>query len=107
MSISDEIRLRRERSDGITKNVVLEKNRKSYAISLHYHFSFLNDFVSSLFGCEEWLRFQLRKMIAREAMSEIFAAWYVRTYSTSYFITFINEIGLLHIFSSYENVMLL
>ena len=75
ISVADEVRLRRERSDGISRNVLLEKNRRSYAISLHYHLSSLSDFVSSLFGCEEWLRAQLKKMVAREAIAEVFAAW--------------------------------
>ena len=74
-SVADEVRIRREKSDGITRNVLLEKNRRSYAVFLHYHFSFLSDFVSSLFGCEEWLRAQMRRMVAREATAEMFDAW--------------------------------
>lgn len=51
------------------------QNRRSISVLLYYHLSFLSDFISSLFGCEEWLRVKVRLVITSEALAELFTAW--------------------------------
>ena len=42
---------------------------------LHAHFSLLNDFVSSLFGLEQWLRDKMRIVVCSEVKAYVFAKW--------------------------------
>ena len=65
---------------------IIEKNESSEKIDLikrdfvslllYGHISKLNDFIPSLFWCEEWLRQELKIILNSEIFKEIFYAWY-------------------------------
>lgn len=51
------------------------ERRPCVAIMLHAHMTTLSDFISSLFGCEEWLRKKIKFLLASEAVAETFSLW--------------------------------
>jgi hypothetical protein len=53
------------------------ERRPCVALLLHSHVTSLGGYISSLFGCEEWLRKKIRFLLASEALAETFSLWYV------------------------------
>ena len=49
--------------------------RDFVSLLLYGHISKLNDFIPSLFGCEEWLRKEFKIILKLETVKEIFYAW--------------------------------
>lgn len=49
--------------------------RDFVSLLLYGHISKLNDFIPSLFGCEEWLRKEFKIVLKLETVKEIFYAW--------------------------------
>ena len=56
------------------------ERRPCVALLLHSHVTSLGGYVSSLFGCEEWLRKKVKFLLASEALAETFSLWYVFYY---------------------------
>ena len=57
-----------------SEKIVLIK-RDFVSLLLYGHISKLNDFIPSLFGCEEWLRKEFKIVLKSEIVKEIFVAW--------------------------------
>ena len=70
-----------EKDKNFRKSIQLSKDfhsntrRRCIAMLLYFHFSFLSDNISSLFGCECWLRKMMKKKLNFEVQKEIFDAW--------------------------------
>ena len=64
-----------EHSTDVARNLLFQGNGRSSALILHFHISSLPNFIPSLFGCEEWLRAEMKKIVKHEVVAEIFAVW--------------------------------
>ena len=65
----------KERSTDVARNLLLQGSGRNSALMLHCHISSLPDFIPSLFGCEEWLRAEIKKIVRHEVVAVIFAVW--------------------------------
>ena len=76
--INDDVRENESKKKIENKNaLIIKENKRSAAVMMHYHLSLLPSFIPSLFGCEEWLRIEIKKVLRHEVKGEIFTAWYV------------------------------
>ena len=72
-----DLSIMKEGSTDVARNLLSQGSGRSSALMLHFHISSLPDFIPSLFGCEEWLRAEMKKIVKHEVVAEIFAIWWV------------------------------
>jgi hypothetical protein len=73
--LAEKIKNTRESLDQGFLTFSASERRPCAAILLHSHMATLSDYVSSLFGCEEWLRKKIKFLLASEALAETFSLW--------------------------------
>ncbi|KAJ1428250.1 hypothetical protein B484DRAFT_396908 [Ochromonadaceae sp. CCMP2298] len=56
-------------------NALYGEQIRSAPLMLHAHFCRTNDFVTSLFGLEQWLRDKIKSVVAMEVKATIFRRW--------------------------------
>jgi hypothetical protein len=73
--LAEKVKNTRETLDQGFLTISAAERRQSVAILLNSHMVTLSDYVSSLFGCEEWLRKKIKFLLASEALAETFSLW--------------------------------
>ena len=77
--------------------------RRCKSALLHAHLSQLPDYLPSLFGCEQWLRCQLKALVTLEVKTELFAAW--KNYAGAFILSYHTPLAV-YLISGYTYVMM-